>query len=798
MISTIEIDFIQAIKEAGLEPPDKIVVDGRIHRFSTDGWPSDKPGWYVLNDLSDGVIAGAFGCWRSIDKVKWSSVTEAKLDKQQQRRIKDAIKKSYLLSEQERTTLQEKIAKDAESVWEKAKPADPAHPYLSKKKVSPFNLRQNRRDGMDILLVPLFDLDGKLWSLQYIYPDGKKLFLKDGRSSGLMHTLGEPTPTRVIAEGFSTGASIHEATGHCVHIAFNCHNLKTVAELIRKAHPDTDLVIAADDDWKTEGNPGFSKGADAARSVKAKLAIPNWPENQRGKKDTDFNDLALSHGPAHIMTCIGRAARPLEEKMPKEDRQTVLNRLSELDQIEYDLIRVAKAKKLGIRASTLDNEITKLRGQKASHETPFGRPVEPWHDPVDGVAHLDSIFETLKRFIAAKPEVLRAAALWTSFTWFIEDVRVAPLAIITSPEKRCGKTLLTTLMSRLCRDPLLAINITPSALFRSIEKWKPTLILDEADTFLRENEDLRGLINSGHTRNTAFVIRCTGDNHEPTSFNTFGAKLLVGIGNLPETIMDRAVVLRLRRKKQDEKMERIRKTPDSLFDELCRKQARFSADHSKTIADANPTIPENLNDREQDNWEPLLAIADAVGGHWPETARRAAVEFSQNEDDQSSIAIQLLSDIRKVFSEKDIESISSVELIEALCADEERPWSTFKQGVKITARQLASKLSGFDIKSKSLRINGMVMKGYKLKDFEDSFQRYLVLDPGKEGLQVTNLSEGMEAVAPACNRSEDVTVTNTDPLHQKLCKHSDVTRNPKNSTHEEDLFSQTMDEEEIF
>ena len=417
---------------------------------------------------------------------------------------------------------------------------------------------------------------------------------------------------------------------------------------------------------------------------------------------------------------------------------------------------------------------------------------------MDGVAHLDSIFETLKRFIAAKPEVLRAATLGTSFTWFIDDVRVAPMAIITSPEKRCGKTLLSTLMSRLCRDPLLASNISPSALFRSIEKWKPTLILDEADTFLRENEDLRGLINSGHTRSTAFVIRCTGDNHEPTSFHTFGAKLLAGIGNLPETIMDRAVVLRLRRKKPDEKMERIRKTPDALFDELCRKQARFSADHSKTIAESNPAIPENLNDREQDNWEPLLAIADALGGHWPETARCAAVELSQTEDDQSSIAIQLLSDIRQVFSEKDIESISSVDLIEALCADEERPWSTFKQGAKITARQVATKLHGFEIKSKSLRINGKVMKGYKLRDFEDSFQRYLVPDPGKEGLQVTNLSEGMETVASACNRSEDVTVTNTDPLHQTPCKHSDVTRNPKNPPPEEDLFSQTMDEEEIF
>ena len=613
-----------------------------------------------------------------------------------------------------------------------------------------------------------------------------------------MHTLGDTTPTRIIAEGFSTGASIHEATGHCVHIAFNCHNLKTVAESIRKAYPDTDLVIASDDDWKTEGNPGLTKGADAARSVKAKLAIPTWPEKQRGEKDTDFNDLAISHGPAHITTCIGRAARPLEEKMPKEDRQTVLNRLSELDQIEYDLIRVAKAKKLGIRASTLDNEITKLRGQKASHEIRFDRPVEPWHDPVDGVAHLDSIFETLKRFIAAKPEVLRAAALWTSFTWFIEDVRVAPLAIITSPEKRCGKTLLTTLMSRLCRDPLLASNISPSALFRSIEKWKPTLILDEADTFLRENEDLRGLINSGHTRSTAFVIRCTGDNHEPTSFHTFGAKLLAGIGNLPETIMDRAVVLRLRRKKPDEKMERIRKTPDALFDELCRKQARFSADHSKTIADANPTIPENLNDREQDNWEPLLAIADAVGGHWPETAGHAAVALSQNGDEQSSNAIKLLSDIRQIFSKIENERISTVELIEALCSDEERPWSTFKQGAKITARQVANMLHGFDIKSKSIRIYGRVMKGYELQDFEDSFQRYLVSDPHKEGLQVTNTCNASETVTLACNGSEDVTVTNADPLHQTPCKHSDVTCNSKNPTPEQVHLTQPVDDVEIF
>ena len=102
--------------------------------------------------------------------------------------------------------------------------------------------------------------------------------------------------------------------------------------------------------------------------------------------------------------------------MPAGDRQAVLKRLSELDQIEYDQIRKTEAKKLGIRATILDNEMAKLRGQKAAQETPFGTPVEPWPEPVDGVAHLDSIFETLKRFIAAKPEALRAATLWTSFT----------------------------------------------------------------------------------------------------------------------------------------------------------------------------------------------------------------------------------------------------------------------------------------------------------------------------------------------------------------------------------------------
>ena len=194
----------------------------------------------------------------------------------------------------------------------------------------------------------------------------------------------------------------------------------------------------------------------------------------------------------------------------------------------------------------------------------------------------------------------------------------------------------------------------------------------------------------------------------------------------------------------------------------------------------------------------MLAIAEAAEGHWPETARHAAVALSQKGDEQSSNAIKLLSDIRQIFSEIENERISTVELIEALCSDEERPWSTFKQGAKITARQVANMLHGFDIKSKTFRNNGKVMKGYKLKDFEDSFQRYLVTDPRKEGLQVTNTCNASGTVTLACNGSEDVTVTNADPLHQTPCEHSHVTCNSKNPTPEQVHLSQTVDDVEIF
>jgi putative DNA primase/helicase len=138
-------------------------------------------------------------------------------------------------------------------------------------------------------------------------------------------------------------------------------------------------------------------------------------------------------------------------------------------------------------------------------------------------------------------------------TWFIDVIQVAPLAVITAPEKRCGKSLLLSLFGQLVARPITASNISPAALFRSIDAWNPTLLIDEADAFMKDNEELRGLLNSGHTRDSAYVIRIVGEKFTPTKFNTWGAKALAGIGHVADTLMDRAVILELRRKLPHEK-----------------------------------------------------------------------------------------------------------------------------------------------------------------------------------------------------------------------------------------------------
>ncbi len=349
-------------------------------------------------------------------------------------------------------------------------------------------------------------------------------------------------------------------------------------------------------------------------------------------------------------------------------------------------------------------------------------------DTVDGAKLADEIEKILYRHLVLPEGAAAAIALWIFHGWCFESFSISPLLVLRSPTKRCGKSTVATLVYYLSNRPLPASNITPAALFRAIEMFRPTLILDEADTYLIGNNELNGVINSGHTRSMAFVIRCDGDDNEPIKFNTFGPKVVAFIGKQKDTLMDRSVQIVLKRKMPGEKTEKIRQ--DKLSETLRPirgKLARWSKDNEETLAGADPGTPERLNDRARDNWRPLLAVADQLGGVWPDKARKSALALSSEEDDDDSVKIMLLEDLRLCFKELGNNLLMSDEFVKFLLEIENRPWSEFGKTEKpITANKIARILKEFKVSPNQVRLDGRKVRGYELNDqLRDVFTRYL-------------------------------------------------------------------------
>jgi hypothetical protein len=270
---------------------------------------------------------------------------------------------------------------------------------------------------------------------------------------------------------------------------------------------------------------------------------------------------------------------------------------------------------------------------------------EPWPEPVDGIALLDALVATIRRFVVHPPAATVAVALYIVLTHVYNSFDILPILVLKSPVKRCGKTRLITIVQHLVLRPLLTANITAPSLFRTIAAFGPALLIDEADTFVRFLDELRGLLNSGYTRSTAFAIRTVGDDHLPRAFSTWCPKILALIGKLSDTLEDRSIIVVMNRRTRDEPVDRLRLTalPREL-EPLLRQVARWAQDHAAALRDSDPQVPEGLNDRAADNWCPLLAIADLVGGPWARRAREAALELSgdpEAETDEST-GLQLL------------------------------------------------------------------------------------------------------------------------------------------------------------
>ena len=422
-----------------------------------------------------------------------------------------------------------------------------------------------------------------------------------------------------------------------------------------------------------------------------------------------------------------------ENEISLEFAQSVINQLAQLSELEYQLKRTETAKTLnGMPVSALDKLVKQARQDiEVNEKASVVQDVEPYADEVDGTTLANEIHSIIVAHIACDHAVSVAATLWIFFSWAIDISYIAPIGWINAPEKRCGKSQLATIMGRMSKRTLSTTSITPAALFRCIEKYKPTLVIDEADTFFGDNDELRGIINAGFSRDNPYIIRSVGDDHEPTPFNVFGAKIISGIGKLPSTVMDRSISLTLRRKLTTEQKNRLRLLPMDATDTIKTKLARWTDDNATAIQNAMPTLPDSINDRAQDAWEILFKIASVLGDDWLRQCYQSCLQISGIEQDEPSVNEQLLNDIKNVFEYKRVDRISSVDLIIALCSDPELMWSTFNRGKPITPKQIAKRLSEYKISSKTIRFGGNTpnAKGYYKDDFSDAFSRYLSVTP---------------------------------------------------------------------
>lgn len=399
--------------------------------------------------------------------------------------------------------------------------------------------------------------------------------------------------------------------------------------------------------------------------------------------------------------------------------------MAKLSPIEYDQVREAFAKEHNIRLTTLDAEIEKLRPHKdrrADGVSDF-EDIVPWSEAVSGADLLDTLVHTIERFCVLPDHAAPLIAAWIIHAWAHDAADISPVLAFTSPEKRCGKSTAMAVVHALCPKAEIAANITAAVMFRLIEKHKPTLLIDEADTFLEERVEMRGMINGGHNRQLAFVWRCEGDDHEPKRFNVWAPKAVAMIGSLPDTLEDRALVVQLKRKEGHESVERMKAIRVAELLPVRRMLARWVADNEITLASAEPELPEELNDRAQDNSRCLCAIADAAGGDWPQRIRAALVGMAAARagDEPKSRGVMLLTDIADILERWKGSEIRSSDLVQELVDIEDGPWAVWKGGEPITTRMVATMLKPYDVKPVRDRIGSC----YKLDDLRNAVGRYM-------------------------------------------------------------------------
>ena len=445
----------------------------------------------------------------------------------------------------------------------------------------------------------------------------------------------------------------------------------------------------------------------------------------------------------NLQETAGAEAAAASEKFRK-----IIEEIDSLPENQFEIRSREIAKRHSVSVSFLRKWWRQLHQVESESRPGCGKRVElpldePWPQPVNTSELVSAIMAKLREYVVLDSGGAVAVALYTMLTYIVDELQLCPMLLLQSAVKRSGKTTLLGLLLRMTYRALGVASISSAALYRVVDSLKPTLLLDEVDATLAQKTDtaeaLRGLLNAGNDRTSSRVLRCVGEDKEVVSYDAFGAKVLAGIGHIPDTMEDRSVVVELRRKLENEKVRRFSVLEDQgEFKEIRRKLLRWARDWGKTVGATRPLIPYGLNDRAADNWSPLLAIADLAGGDWGKRARSVAISISGGiRDNEQDIRFELLKDVRTIFEEEGGEAckaFTTSALLQKLCQLEEAPWATFHRGEPINPRGLGRMLKPFGIVSANLKISrdpvtgrDVVAKGYKQETFIDAWMRYLPL-----------------------------------------------------------------------
>jgi hypothetical protein len=493
---------------------------------------------------------------------------------------------------------------------------------------------------------------------------------------------------------------------------------------LREFHWSSRLVyLAFDADYKT--NPNVRQGLFRTFFVLykqgAKVRFLSWPMSE-GKGIDDYLHAKKATGET-AATALGKlieSACEIGKLITPEDLTIVQNELTIAKLSGAQLSQLSKilSDPLKVRASALEEDATREQAAATARGFTLTDP-EPWLDPVNGAQLLNQIVALLQRYVIMNDAAAIAVALWVLLTFLDAHVDVLPILAVTSPQKRCGKTTLLTILSQLTRRPLPASSISSAALYRCIEKFTPCLLIDEADTFLKDNVELKGLLNSGHTRRMAKVIRINVDTMEPEEYSTWAPKAIACIGKLSETLTDRAIEIRLQRRTHAESIQKLRDGDPETFARYQRQAMRWALDNGDRVRQARPAIPSVLNDRAGDNWFPLLQIASTTGF---DGAANAALALNADQSDEN-IALLLLTALRDIFNEAGLGFLPTETILERLNDDKEAPWSDWKNGM--TAERTGKSLRAFGVKSEQRQESGERHRGYSRKSLQAVFDRYL-------------------------------------------------------------------------